>query len=79
MVTAALQVENKVKNNLCNTIQDLLVILDGIKSWVQDNTFIKEVKDYKIKIKSDNIRGSLNKFPDFFRMSTFIDTTHMKL
>ena len=25
------------------------------------------------------IRGSLNKFPDFFRMSTFIDSTHMKL
>ena len=26
-----------------------------------------------------NIRGSLNKFPDFFRMCTFIDSTHMKL
>ena len=25
------------------------------------------------------IRGSLNKFPDFFRMGTFIDNTHMKL
>ena len=25
------------------------------------------------------IRGSLNKFPDFFRMVTFIDSTHMKL
>ena len=25
------------------------------------------------------IRGSLNKFPDFFRMGTFIDSTHMKL
>ena len=25
------------------------------------------------------IRGSLNKFPDFFRMATFIDSTHMKL
>ena len=24
------------------------------------------------------IRGSLNKFPDFFRMGTFIDSTHMK-
>ena len=23
--------------------------------------------------------GSLNKFPDFFRMGTFIDSTHMKL
>ena len=25
------------------------------------------------------IRGSLNKFQNFFRMSTFIDSTHMKL
>ena len=25
------------------------------------------------------IRGSLNMFPDFFRMGTFIDCTHMKL
>ena len=25
------------------------------------------------------IRGSLNKFPDFFPMGTFIDSTHMKL
>ena len=24
-------------------------------------------------------QGSLNKFPDFFRMGTFIDSTHMKL
>ena len=24
-------------------------------------------------------RGSLNKFPDFFRMGTFIESTHMKL
>ena len=28
---------------------------------------------------STKIRGSLNKFPDFFSMSTFIDSTHMKL
>ena len=26
-----------------------------------------------------NIGGSLNKFPDFFCMGTFIDSTHMKL
>ena len=25
------------------------------------------------------LRGSLNKFPDFFRMGTFIDSTHIKL
>ena len=27
----------------------------------------------------EKIQGSLNKFPDFFRMGTFIDSTHMKL
>ena len=26
-----------------------------------------------------NVRGSFNKFPDFFRMGTFIDSTHLKL
>ena len=25
------------------------------------------------------VRGSLNKFADFFRMGSFIDSTHMKL
>ena len=25
------------------------------------------------------IRGAYDKFPDIFRMSTFIDSTHMKL
>ena len=28
---------------------------------------------------SSNLRGAYNKFPDFFRMGTFIDSTHMKL
>ena len=28
---------------------------------------------------SIQIRESLNKFPDFFRTGTFIDSTHMKL
>ena len=26
-----------------------------------------------------HVQGSLNKFPDFFRMGTFIDSAHMKL
>ena len=28
---------------------------------------------------NNDIQGSLNKFPDFFHMGTFIDSTHMKL
>ena len=27
----------------------------------------------------DRLRGSLDKFPDFFSMGTFFDSTHMKL
>ena len=26
-----------------------------------------------------HVRGAYDKFPDFFRMGTFIDSTHMKL
>ena len=28
---------------------------------------------------STNIYGAYDKFPDFFRVGTFIDSTHMKL
>ena len=34
---------------------------------------------YSQRVAAIYIRGSLNKFPDFFRMGTFIDSTHMKL
>ena len=34
---------------------------------------------YELEWFSFMVRGSLNKFPDFFRMGTFIDSTHMKL
>ena len=37
--------ENKVKNILCNTIQDLPVTLDEINNKALDDTFIKKVKD----------------------------------
>ena len=34
---------------------------------------------FKNFIKKSYIQGAHNKFPDFFRMGTFIDSTHMKL
>ena len=34
---------------------------------------------HSIDALEQKIRGSLNKFPDFFHMGTFIDSTHMKL
>ena len=40
-----------------------------------------ELSEYRITkyISFLYIQGSLNKFPDFFQMGTFIDSTHMKL
>ena len=35
-------------------------------------------KEWEFFLKYD-VRGSLNKFPDFFHMGTFIDSTHKKL
>ena len=40
--------------------------------------FVRENVTHKI-LDDIKIRGSLNKFPDFFRMGTFIDSTHMEL
>ena len=43
---------------------------------------MKEYKQFLERLSGTSqldVRGSLNKFPDFFRMGTFIDSTHMKL
>ena len=40
-----------------------------------DNYFSKDNDIFSLSV----VQGSLNKFPDFFRMDTFIDSTHMKL
>ena len=37
------------------------------------------LKKMCLQIKISNIQGSLNKFPDFFRMGTLIYSTLMKL
>ena len=42
-------------------------------------TFLWLCKRVATRVFLDDIQGSLNKFPDFFRMSSFIDSTHMKL
>ena len=44
-----------------------------------ENETTNPTKEMKHKLQKVDIRGSLNKFPDFFRMGTFIDSTHMKL
>ena len=37
-----------------------------------------KMMDYTLFL-SVNIRGAYDKFPDFFRIGTFIDSTHIKL
>ena len=44
-----------------------------IWTWVADS-----IKFNSISLEFQ-IRGAYNKFPDFFSMGTFIDSTHMKL
>ena len=53
----------------------LINFLDNLEVWVHDY----DLKWKEQNSKHSNIRGSLNKFPDFFCMATFIDSTHMKL
>ena len=48
---------------------------DAIWGWTQVSQTIGEHSIHE----GNNIQGSLNKFPDFFRIGTFIDSTHMKL
>ena len=71
------------------------VISRGKDNWTEFNVFLyydtlnhafcdRSGRDCDLKISPPNaeqqfIRGSLIKFPDFFRMGTFIDSTHMKL
>ena len=44
---------------------------------VMENEIHKFLWDFGIQM--DHLWVSLNKFPDFFRMASFIDSTHMKL
>ena len=46
-----------------------------------ENNITNKLFEYKLYLFNIYIyiRGSLNKFPDFFPMGTFIDSTHMKL
>ena len=55
-----------------------------LMSFNNQNKFIWEYNFYICFLNKNiyfalQIRGSLNKFPDFFRTDTFIDSTHMKL
>ena len=54
--------------NLVNKILWLQILLCIKKNLIKHQSFIYTL-----------LRGSLNKFSDFFRMATFIDSTHMKL
>ena len=51
----------------------------NLKKGERGFSSIVDSVDTSITRFKDDIRGSLNKFPDFFRMGTFLDSTHMKL
>ena len=57
-------------------------ILDALNIYIYIYIYILDTLDiyiYIYTLDALNIRGSLNKFPEFFRMDTFIDSTHMEL
>ena len=43
------------------------------------NSLFPKTVNYLIWNSYLKLRGAYDKFPDFFRMGTFIDSTHMKL
>ena len=44
---------------------------------MRETVKVSRVSDLERQI--SEVRGAYDKFPDFFRMGTFIDTTQMKL
>ena len=68
-----------------NPVYTNLLDIQGASIRIQ--TFFFFVQAFKIVVDSWKfsmlllyiLQGSLNKFPYFFRMGTFIDITHMKL
>ena len=73
---------NQQVHQLCQdtevSLQNLPVAMDDMDIWCvwkKDQMNFHSQHDLVIYI----YKGSLNKFPYFFRMGTFIDGTHMKL
>ena len=53
---------------------------DTLKSFIEPKkVFLISIGMKWNKKQYRKIRGAYDKFPDFFRMGTFIDSTHMKL
>ena len=54
-------------------MNSILVLNNPLGVILTSNKLSKPIQTYF------KLRGAYDKFPDFFRMSTFIDSTHMKL
>ena len=50
-----------------------------MKIWEKWRKFLKMFLAQYHLIRKLVVRGAFNKFPDFFHIGTFIDSTHMKL
>ena len=46
---------------------------------IQFSLYVYHSYFWEIKVKFLEVQGLFNEFPNFFRMGTFIDSTHMKL
>ena len=67
-----------IKNLLLHPHREILLFL--FYYWLKSASLTHSICDItKQTHPSTYIRGEYDKFPDFFRMGTFIDSTHMKL
>ena len=64
-----------------NNCKLILHVYLSVISVLNNQLCINLIRSSKLEwyIHDSDIWGSLNIFPDFFRMGTFIDSTHMKL
>ena len=78
-VIAFLRTEEDFKNTMQYCAVTTLAVRRNNKAL--DENFISEMKKNPTdkSTRESEVQGSLNKFPDFFRMGTFIDSTHIKL
>ena len=64
---------------ICGLIKDMNAYTNFSSRLIHISRFIRTVLPIIYIHVYIYIRESLNRFPDFFRMGTFIDSTHMKL
>ena len=75
----AINPPNTLDKNTCVCMHGCTFICTFVCIKKKRETERGKKKNKNKKKTSWKIQGSLNKFPDYFRMATFIDSTHIKL